>query len=198
MYFSPGSFFFACAEPRMTLEHGPESLKQRKTWQFLAEQTANVGKQTHEPPKKITHTPYWVKQMQQLKAQGGVECWLLFWMVFQTQPQEICWLCKHLCLQTYRQSWPSSDKGPGTSDALATVAFIKVCCMYWVSHGFIAPAGSFHYKKCAKMIPKLVSAGWQGGFEEKLSVSGLRDSPGLLLKAAIPQWDQGHSGSLHQ
>jgi len=35
----------------MTLEHDPEGLKQRKTRQFLAEKTANVGKQTHETRK---------------------------------------------------------------------------------------------------------------------------------------------------
>lgn len=92
-------------------------------------------------------------------------------------------------LQTFRQSWPSSDKGPGTSDALATVAFIKVCCMYWVSHGFIAPAGSFHYKKCAKMISKLVSAGWTRRFQRKVECFWAKRFPGLLLKAAIPQWD---------
>ena len=98
MYFSPDSFFLRMR--RTSDDTGARSwiIEATENMAIFGWANSKRGKtNTWPPPKKITHTPYWVKKMQELKAQGGVECWLLFWMVFRSQPQEICWLCKHFC-----------------------------------------------------------------------------------------------------
>lgn len=140
MYFSPGSCFSHA--PNLgwhwsTILKDWSNGKQGNFWPKKLQTWENK----HMKPEKFAHTPCRVKKLQQLKAQGGVECWLLFWMVFHTQPQETCWLCKHFCFANIStvltKQWQRArnKRRPGHSGVhqglLHVLGFPRIHCPCW-------------------------------------------------------------------